>query len=76
MANESRISFKISDNLSGINSFKGMIDGQWILMEFDPKTATLWHTFDYRTTAGKHLFQLIVTDNKSNSRSYTATFYK
>ncbi len=71
-----KISFRISDNLSGINSFRGTIDGQWVLMEFDSKTATLWHTFDYRTGPGKHLFQLVVTDNTKNSRSYTATFYK
>ncbi|WP_207427129.1 M23 family metallopeptidase [Pedobacter sp. SYSU D00535] len=70
------IVFKISDNLSGIRSYSATIDGQWVLMEFDAKTATLKHSFDYRTSSGKHLFQLIVTDMKMNSRTYTASFYK
>ncbi len=76
MAGLSRISFKISDNLSGIRSFTGTIDGQWVLMEFDAKTASLWHTFDDTTAPGKHHFQLVVTDMKLNSKTYNATFYK
>ncbi|WP_423147292.1 M23 family metallopeptidase [Rubrolithibacter danxiaensis] len=71
-----RMVFKISDNLSGIRSFNGTIDGQWILMEFDPKTATLWHTFDERTSKGKHQFQLTVTDMKLNTTTYHATIYR
>ena len=74
MTGISRITLKISDNLSGIRSFTGSIDGQWVLMEFDSKTATLWHTFDSHTGPGKHLFQLTVTDMKMNSRTYTANF--
>jgi murein DD-endopeptidase MepM/ murein hydrolase activator NlpD len=76
MAGVSRMTFRISDNLSGIKSFKGTIDGNWILMEFDQKTATLWHTFDERTSSGKHTFQLEVTDKKLNTKTYTATFYR
>jgi hypothetical protein len=56
MASLSKMSFRISDNLSGIKSFNGYIDGKWILMEFDTKTASLWHTFDERTGTGKHTF--------------------
>lgn len=74
--NTSRMLFRISDNLSGIRSFTGTIDGQWVLMEFDPKTASLWHTFDERTPPGKHLFQLVVTDMKLNTQTYTATIYR
>ncbi|MGF1924104.1 MAG: M23 family metallopeptidase [Bacteroidia bacterium] len=72
----SKISFKIRDNLSGIKSFNGYIDGQWVLMEFDTKTANLWHTFDERTTSGKHSFELIVTDMKDNTKRYAIDFYK
>ncbi len=74
MAGISKMIFKISDNLSGIRSFKGMIDGKWVLMEFDAKTATLWHTFDERTTSGEHQLQLVVTDIKDNSKTYTSNF--
>lgn len=72
----SRISFKISDNLSGIKSFRGTIDGTWVLMEYDQKTATLWHTFDQQTPSGKHLLKLELIDNKLNTKTYTATFYR
>lgn len=72
----SKISFKISDNLSGIKSFNGYIDGKWILMEFDAKTANLWHTFDERTPSGKHSFELLVTDMKDNLKRYAIEFYK
>jgi len=71
-----RMNFRLRDNLSGIKSFNGYIDGAWVLMEFDTKTATLWHTFDERTANGKHDFKLIVEDMKGNSRTYTANFYR
>ncbi len=71
-----RIQFRISDNLSGIKSFTGKINGRWILMEFDPKTASLWHTFDENTPTGKQNFQLQVTDMKSNINTFNATFYR
>jgi murein DD-endopeptidase MepM/ murein hydrolase activator NlpD len=76
MSGVARMNFKIRDNLSGIKSFNGYIDGQWVLMEFDTKTATLWHTFDEKTTTGKHEFSLTVIDMKENSKTYTISFYK
>ncbi|MDQ0970038.1 hypothetical protein QFZ20_005441 [Flavobacterium sp. W4I14] len=76
MAGLSKIFFRISDNLSGIKSFNGYIDGKWALMEFDTKTATLWHSFDERTASGKHSLELIVVDMKENTRKYTVTFFK
>ncbi|GGE50766.1 peptidase M23-like protein [Pedobacter psychrotolerans] len=76
MAGLSKMIFKISDNLSGIKSFNGYLDSKWILMEFDAKTATLWHSFDERTTTGKHSFELVVIDMKENVRRYTIHFSK
>lgn len=76
MAGLSRIQFRISDNLSGIKTFTGKIDGRWVLMEFDPKTASLWHTFDESTSQGKHDFQLLLTDMKLNTSTFNATFYR
>ncbi|MGM9475416.1 M23 family metallopeptidase [Pedobacter sp. GSP4] len=76
MAGLSKMTFKISDNLSGIKSFNGYIDGKWVLMEFDAKTATLWHSFDERTSTGKHSFELVVADMKENTRRYNITFFR
>ena len=72
----SKINFKIRDNLSGIKSFNGYIDGKWILMAFDTKTASLWHTFDERTASGKHSLELLVADMKDNVKRYAIEFYK
>lgn len=76
MAGISKMSFKIRDNLSGIKNFNGYVDGKWVLMEFDTKSASLWHTFDDRIAPGKHTLEIIVSDMKDNIRNYTITFYK
>ncbi|WP_285009185.1 peptidoglycan DD-metalloendopeptidase family protein [Pedobacter faecalis] len=76
MGNVSKVTFKIRDDLSGLKSFNGYIDDKWVLMEFDAKTATLWHTFDDLTLSGKHTFKLVVTDMKNNAKTYNVTFYK
>ncbi|MCJ0742857.1 M23 family metallopeptidase [Pedobacter montanisoli] len=76
MAGLAKMSFRISDNLSGIKSFNGYIDGKWVLMEFDTKTANLWHSFDENTKAGKHSFELIVVDMKDNVKRYAIDFYR
>lgn len=76
MAGSAKMFFKIHDSLSGIKSFNGYIDGNWVLMEFDTKTATLWHSFDERTGPGKHQLKLVVEDMKENIRTYSITFYK
>ncbi|MFD2164493.1 M23 family metallopeptidase [Paradesertivirga mongoliensis] len=76
MAGISKIILKLSDNLSGIRSFRGTIDGQWVLFEYDSKTSTLWHTFEESLSAGKHLLQFTATDMKMNIRTYNVTFYR
>jgi murein DD-endopeptidase MepM/ murein hydrolase activator NlpD len=76
MTGLSKIFFRISDNLSGVKSFNGYLDGKWILMEFDTKTATLWHSFDERTTPGKHTLELVVSDMKDNVKRYSVNFFK
>jgi murein DD-endopeptidase MepM/ murein hydrolase activator NlpD len=76
MAELSKMSFRIKDNLSGIKSFNGFIDGKWVLMEFDAKTASLWHSFDERTSKGKHTLELLVVDMKDNVRRYQIEFSK
>ncbi len=76
MSELSKMSFRLADNLSGIKSFNGYIDGKWVLMEFDTKTANLWHTFDEQTLTGKHNFELLVVDMKDNVRRYAIEFYR
>ncbi|WP_421938624.1 M23 family metallopeptidase [Pedobacter sp.] len=76
MAGLSKMTFRISDNLSGIKSFNGYLDGKWVLMEFDTKTATLWHSFDERSSPGRHTLELVVSDLKNNEKKYTISFFR
>ena len=76
MAKITRIALRIGDNLSGINTYSGKIDGKWVLMEWDYKTKILSYTFINDIAPGKHIFELTVTDNKNNIAHYTADFYK
>lgn len=68
--------FRISDNLSGIKTFNAMINGQWVLMEYEPKTGSLWHRFDELTARGKNDFVLTVSDMKDNLNTYRTVFYR
>lgn len=68
------ILLKISDNLSGIKSYRATIDDQWILMEFDQRYNLLSYKFDELCPKGKHVFRLVVTDQKNNTSQYLATF--
>ncbi len=73
-----KIQFRITDNLSGIKSYRGEIDGKWVLFEYDEKSAIITYTFDkQRMTFGKsHLLRLVVIDNRDNSSEYKAILYK
>jgi len=66
--------FRISDDLSGIKSYKGYIDGQWVLFEYDAKNALISYSFDEKCPPGEHELKLIVTDGKQNISTFTATF--
>jgi hypothetical protein len=70
------IFLKIGDNLSGVKSYNGKIDGKWVLMEWNFKTKVLSYTFDNTLQHGKHSFELTVADNKNNNSTFTADFYR
>lgn len=62
-----RISFKITDDLSGISSYKGTLDGEFVLFEYDAKTASLYCIFDSsRMKKGNQALKLIVKDGAGN----------
>ena len=73
-----KIKFKITDNLSGIENYRGTIDGQWVLFEYDLKNNLISYTFDKsRMQFGKnHVLDLEVSDFKGNTSKYKANFYK
>ncbi len=77
LVNKVKIDFKISDNLSGIETYDGEIDGSWVLFEYDAKTETISYTIDKtRITPGnKHSLFLKVSDERNNISTYSSNFY-
>jgi len=73
-----RVTYKISDNLSGIETYRGEIDGQWVMFELDGKTGTLSYVLDpERLPARKnHKVVLTVTDEAGNTARHSRTFSK
>ena len=68
---------KIHDNLSGINTYNGYIDGKWVLFEYDPKTARI--LCDLRKTdiakQQKHTLKVVVTDYCDNAAQFETSFF-
>lgn len=69
--NNTAVRFKIRDNLSGIATFEASINGQWLLMHYDSKTATIWSEKLNKTEPLRGDFKLVVTDLAGNEATYT-----
>jgi hypothetical protein len=78
LTDKSKVQFKIYDDLSGIKSYRGEIDGEWVLFEYDAKNRLLSYSFDKnRMVFGRsHLLRLVVTDYRDNRAEYKAVIYK
>ena len=75
MNGKSSFSFRISDNLSGIDQIIPRIDGKWALMEYDAKNARLTYYFDARfIQPGSHSFDLKIVDAMGNERTFKGDF--
>lgn len=68
-----QIRFTISDNFSGISEYRGEIDGEWVLFEYDPKNRLLFHNLKYRplNPSSKHILKLEVKDAVGNKKLYS-----
>ena len=76
IGNQKQLDFTIHDEFSGIQSFDGYIDGEWVLMEYDSKNRHLWHRLNPALSSGSHSFKLVVKDWKDNEKVYQAKFVK
>ncbi len=71
------IKVKIYDKGSGIKSYRGTIDNQWIRMAYNPKKNVLTYDFSDKTLEGTlHTLKVVVIDNVNNSTTFTSTFNK
>lgn len=75
--NYSYLSLMISDDLSGIDTYNATLNGEWILMEYEPKKKTITYNFDDKILNEKKCqLEVVVTDNVGNSTTFTSTFYR
>jgi murein DD-endopeptidase MepM/ murein hydrolase activator NlpD len=66
-----RLQLEIKDELSGISTYRGTLNGQWILMDFDAKNNLLTYDFDDRLKKGTNKLVVKVTDKCENSAVFT-----
>ena len=71
------IQFGISDDLSGIKSYNGYLNGNWILFDYDNKTKKITHNFsDGIVAEGANELKIIVVDNLGNSTIFETRFFR
>jgi hypothetical protein len=77
ISNLNELKFSISDELSGIKSYDGYLNGKWILLEYDSKTKKLIHRFsDGIVAEGKNDLKIVITDNVGNSTIFETQFFR
>ncbi len=77
LSNYSTLKVKIADSGSGIKSYRGEIDGKWILMEYNVKNGILTYDFNDKSFVNaKHQLKVVVTDMVGNSKTIHATFFR
>lgn len=65
--------FRIMDELAGIAEYRGTLNNQWILMEYDPKNELLTYIIDDHLKKGKNRLKVRITDERGNRQLYEAT---
>jgi len=76
ISKQSTIVLNISDDFTGITSYRGTLNGRWILMDYDPKLSRLVYRYDDRIRPGENAFKLVVTDGVGNRTEYNATLIR
>ena len=77
ISQQTELVFTVSDDLSGIKSYEGTLNGRWILLEYEPKTKKLIHCFsDGIVAEGKNDLKIVVTDNVGNSTIFETQFFR
>lgn len=76
MSRENSIRISVEDDLSGIASVNGYINGNWVLFEHDPKNKLIFHEFDDKrlNKNSNHILIIRATDNKGNTNQFECSF--
>lgn len=63
-----RFEFRVSDDLSGVQTFNAYYNGKWVLMNYDPKRNYMWGDFGefLYTNADQQELKVVVEDERGN----------
>lgn len=77
LSTQKTIQLSINDTGSGIKSYNGYLNGNWILFEYDNKTRRITHNFsDGIVAEGANDLKVVVTDNLGNSTIFETQFFR
>lgn len=70
--------FKVVDTQSGLASYQGKIDGEWVVFEYDEKQDLIFCQLDsLKLKEGKrHLLNFYAVDKKGNKAEFHSYFFK
>ena len=75
---QSKVTFKLTDNFSGVNDFWAELDGVWSVLEFHPvsQVATLSLEALENSPAATHTLTFVAVDSAGNKTTMEYTFVK
>jgi hypothetical protein len=77
LSTQKTIQLSINDSESGIKSYNGYLNGNWILFEYDNKTKRITHNFsDGIVAEGANDLKVVVSDNVGNSTIFETRFFR
>ena len=77
LSNHNFLKLKIDDDYTGVKSYRGEINGQWILLEYEPKNKTLiYNLSDLTFDNVLHQLNVEVEDFVENKTEYSIEFYR
>jgi len=77
ISNYSFLRLKISDDFTGIKSYRGEINGKWVLFEYEPKNNSLIYNFsDLIFKEALYNLKLEAEDLVGNRTEFSISFYR
>lgn len=67
---------KITDDMTGIDSYNIYTNDEWILGQYDAKNDLLYYEVDSRMKAGKNTVKVVVKDGVGNKTTKSVTVYR
>ena len=61
--------FKITDDMTGIETYDIYLDDVWVLGQYDAKNALLYYEFDNKMKVGTNNVKVVVTDGVGNKKT-------